>query len=322
VTATLEAPVARRPHAPLRISRGPALFVIWAGAAAVLALWWKDTTFVIGLDRWLTNAGRITGLLAGYLVVVLLALMARVPALERGVGTDQLARWHAMIGRYTVSLAVAHTLLIIWGYSVTAHTNVVHETGGLLTSYPDVLMATVATGLLVAVGVASARAARRRLLWAAMYIAVASLLVWFRMARPVAQGLRHRMRVVEVRRESPDTVSVWLTGRHLDELGAEPGQFFRWRFLARGMWWAANPFSLSAPPRPDLLRITVKAAGDHSRALAAVRPGTPVLAEGPFGAFTAARRRQRHVLLLAGGVGITPLRALSSRCPASRVRSH
>jgi len=154
-----------------------------------------------------------------------------------------------------------------------------------------------------------------RLLWAAMYIAVAALLFWFRMVRPVAQGLRHRMRVVEVRRESSDTVSVWLTGRHLEELGAEPGQFFRWRFLARGMWWAANPYSLSAPPRPDLLRITVKAAGDHSRALAAVRPGTPVLAEGPFGAFTAARRRQRNVLLLAGGVGITPLRALFESLP-------
>ncbi|HEY3715475.1 MAG TPA: ferredoxin reductase family protein [Jatrophihabitantaceae bacterium] len=353
MTATLEAPVARRPHEPLRISPGLALFVIWAGGAAVLALWWKDTTFVIGLDGWLTNAGRITGLLAGYLVVVLLALMARVPALERGVGTDQLARWHAMAGRYTVSLVVAHTLLIIWGYAVTAHTNVVHETGGLLTTYPDVLMATVATGLFVAVGVASARAARRRLryetwhfihlytylavalafshqfstgadfvtnrparlLWAAMYIAVAALLFWFRLVRPVAQGLRHRMRVVEVRRESSDTVSVWLTGRHLEELGAEPGQFFRWRFLARGMWWAANPYSLSAPPRPDLLRITVKAAGDHSRALAAVRPGTPVLAEGPFGAFTAARRRQRNVLLLAGGVGITPLRALFESLP-------
>jgi len=51
-----------------------------------------------------------------------------------------------------------------------------------------------------------------RLLWAAMYIAVAALLFWFRMVRPIGQGLRHRMRVVEVRRESADTVSVWLTG--------------------------------------------------------------------------------------------------------------
>lgn len=354
MTATLPTGrVARQLPQRLRVSQSTALALIWAGGLAAVALWWKDTPFVIGLGGWLTNAGRITGLLAGYLVVVLLALMARIPALERGVGTDQLARWHGMIGRYTVSLAVAHTLLIIWGYAVTAHTGVVAQSGTLLTRYPDVLMATVGTGLLVAVGVASARAARRRLryetwhfihlytylavalafshqfatgadfatnaparvLWSTMYIVVAVLLVWFRMARPVVSALRHRLRVVEVRRESRDTVSIWLTGLHLEELGAEPGQFFRWRFLTRGLWWAANPYSLSAAPRPDLLRITVKESGDHSRALAAVRPGTAVLAEGPFGAFTAARRRQRHVLLLAGGVGITPVRALFETLP-------
>jgi predicted ferric reductase len=353
VTATLQAPTSPGRREPLRISPGVALTAIWGGGLAAVALWWKDTPFVVGLDGWLTNAGRITGLLAGYLLAVLLALMARVPALERGVGTDTLARWHAMAGRYTVTLAVAHTLLIIWGYAVTAHTGVVPETGTLLTSYPDVLMATVATGMLVVIGVVSARAARRRLryetwhfvhlytylavalafshqfstgadfvtnraarvLWSAMYIAVAALVFWYRMARPLVQAARHRLRVVEVRRESPDTVSVWLTGRHLDQLGAEPGQFFRWRFLTRGLWWAANPYSLSAPPRPDLLRITVKASGDHSRALTAIRPGTAVLAEGPFGAFTGARRRHRRVLLLAGGVGITPLRSLFESLP-------
>jgi ferredoxin-NADP reductase len=41
-----------------------------------------------------------------------------------------------------------------------------------------------------------------------------------------------------------------------------------------------------------------------------VRPGTKVLAEGPYGAFTAALRTRGKVLLLAGGIGITPLRAL------------
>ena len=120
-------------------------------------------SYVTGFGGWLTNAGRITGLLAGYLVILLLALMARIPALERGVGTDTLARWHASIGRYTVCLAVAHTLLIIWGYAVTAHTNVVSQTTTLVLSYPDVLMATVSLGLLVMVGTVSARAARKRL---------------------------------------------------------------------------------------------------------------------------------------------------------------
>jgi ferredoxin-NADP reductase len=119
-----------------------------------------------------------------------------------------------------------------------------------------------------------------------------------------------------VQPEAPGVVSIVITGRHLDELAAEPGQFFRWRFLAPGLWWTSLPYSLSAPALHDRLRITAKAFGDHSGALSGLRPGTRVLAEGPYGALTAAARRQRKVLLIAGGVGIAPLRALFQTLPA------
>lgn len=331
-----------------RISAGALLTVIGAGALAVLVLWWHDTLAIAGLGDWLTNAGRVSGLLAGYGVVVLLALMARVPAVERGVGTDQLTRWHAHGGRYIVFMALAHTLLTIWGYAVQAHIGVVSQTSQLLMRYPDVMMATVALGLLVAVGVVSARAARRRMryetwhyvhlytylaialafahqfstgadfiadktarwVWSAMYLLVAALLVRYRVLAPLHAAWRHRLRVAGVRREGSDVVSVYVTGKRLPELVAEPGQFFRWRFLTRQLWWAANPYSLSAPPDADLLRITVKNAGEHSAALLRLQPGTRVIAEGPYGAMTAARRRNRRVLFIAGGVGITPLRAM------------
>lgn len=343
---------ASRPE-PARANPAAIHALIWAGAAATLWLWWHNTPSIHGLGDWLTNAGRITGLLAGYGVVVLVALMARIPPLELGIGADRLARWHAKGGRYTVSLVVAHGLLIVWGYAVTAHTNVVAQTGTLLTSYPDVLAATVGGLLLVGVGVSSARAARRRLryetwyclhfytylavalafshqfatgaefmdnraarvLWGGLYAGVAAAIVWYRFVTPVRQFIRHRMRVLAVYPEGPDVVSVVIGGRHLDELGAESGQFFRWRFLCRGMWWASSPYSLSAGPRPDRLRITVKAFGDHSRALADVRPGTRVFAEGPYGAVTAAARRRQRVLLIGGGIGITPLRALLETIP-------
>ena len=114
--------------------------------------------------------------------------------------------------------------------------------------------------------------------------------------------------------EAPGVISVYIGGTRLDELDAEPGQFFRWRFLTRSLWWSSHPFSLSAAPGSDVLRITVKNLGDHSQALARLQPGTRVFAEGPYGAFTPADS-DRGVLLLAGGVGITPLRAIFATLP-------
>ncbi|GLY33823.1 ferredoxin reductase family protein [Kineosporia sp. NBRC 101731] len=350
------------PPAPgrARITPVAALTLIALGAAPVLGLWWQDTTFVSGTGGLLTNAGRITGLAAGYAVLVVLALMARVPALERGVGADRLARWHAAGGRYVVSLAVVHTLLIVAGYTVEGHTGLLAQVRALLTSF-DMLMATAALGLFLLVGVTSARAARRRLayetwhlvhlltylaialtfthqfsagadftdrrvqvVWLALYAVVGTLLLWYRLLTPLLNLTRHTLRVESVVPHGTDTVSVTVRGRNLARLDARPGQFFRWRFLTPGLWAAANPYSLSAPPAGDRLRITVKTAGTHSAALAHLRPGTRVLAEGPYGSFTGDldRRSSRgrasgKVLLIGIGIGITPLRALFETIPAA-----
>jgi ferredoxin-NADP reductase len=332
------------------------LSLIGLGAAAVLALWWKDTPPIHDLGDLLTGAGDILGLLAGYGFVVLVALMARLPPLERGIGADRLARWHAMGGRYIITVVSGHVLFIVWGYAVTAHESVTGESVTLLTGYPDVLMATAGWFLLLGVAAFSARAARRRIsyeawyyahlytylaialafshqfadgpsftasvtarfAWSALYVTVAALIVWYRVLTPLRMAARHRFTVVNVRPEAPGIVSVYITGRDLHLLGAEPGQFFRWRFLVRHLAWQSHPYSLSAMPRPDMMRITVKARGDHSNSMAGLRPGTRVIAEGPYGAFTPSLSGRR-VLLIAGGVGITPIRAmfaaLSTRLP-------
>ena len=156
---------------------------------------------------------------------------------------------------------------------------------------------------------------RVRVLWSAMYIAVALLLLRYRVLAPILSWRRHDLRVASVVRESPDAVSIYMRGRELRALRAQSGQFFRWRFLTRELWWVAGPYSLSAPPTADTLRITVRTAGAHSAELARLAPGTRVFAEGPYGGLTAARRRRRDVLLVAGGVGITPLRALFETLP-------
>jgi ferredoxin-NADP reductase len=147
-------------------------------------------------------------------------------------------------------------------------------------------------------------------------VIVAALLLWYRVLVPIRAAVRHQLRITRVVKENDQVVSVYLTGRDLERMGAVAGQFFRWRFLSRDLWWAANPYSLSAAPEHGVLRITVKVTGRHSAALRKLRPGTRVLAEGPYGSFTAARRRHRHVVLVGAGIGITPLRALFESLPA------
>jgi predicted ferric reductase len=146
--------------------------------------------------------------------------------------------------------------------------------------------------------------------WRALYAATLALLVLYRVAIPVANAFRFRMRVSEVIPEGPGVVSLRISGQGLARLNAQPGQFFLWRFLAPGRWWASHPFSLSEAPRGASLRITVKALGDFSSGIGGVKPGTRVVAEGPFGVFTDAARRRDKVVLIAGGIGITPIRAL------------
>lgn len=297
--------------------------------------------------------GRVAGFLAAYLMLVMVVLMARIPALERAAGQDRLATWHRRIGGWPIVLVAAHGVFITFGYAATVRSGFFHQAWVLIRSYPDVLSATVAFGLLLLVGVVSIRRIRRRvayetwwathlyvylalglafaheihdgaafighplaqMLWEALWATAAALVIVFRIGVPLFRSLYHRLRVVEIRPETAGVYSIVLHGRHLERLRVEGGQFFQWRFLVPGLWWHAHPYSLSALPKPPYLRLTVRAAGDHSGELARLRPGTLVAIEGPYGRFTAARRATERVLLVAAGVGVTPIRAILEALP-------
>jgi predicted ferric reductase len=324
-----------------------------ANAVVVVGLWWRqgglDVHDAAGL---LTSLGRVTGLLGAYLALVELLLLARVPVLDR-LGSECVGAWHRWNGAACLALIAAHTVLVTAGYALTDDVGFLHELGDLLSRYSGVLLATIALGLLVVVVVTSVVAIRRRLgyrawhvlhlgayvaialafshqlatgqefqrqpvaraYWWALYAGTLAAILAFRVVIPVVRSLRHDLRVVRVVAEAPDVVSVEIGGRDLDRLPAHSGQFLHWRFLARGLWTEAHPFSLSAAPG-ERLRITVKRLGDHTARLASLPTGTRVLIEGPYGGLTSAARRHPRALLIAGGVGIAPIRALLEDMPA------
>jgi predicted ferric reductase len=301
----------------------------------------------------LTSVGRLTGLLGAYLALLQVLLLARMPFLERLLGFDRATKWHRWNGYAVLALVLAHVVFSVYGYALMDRLPLTKEFTGMLDNgfYPGMITATVGTVLMVAVVATSLVIVRRRLryeawyavhllayagialawfhqiptgnelvvdrvaadYWRALYVATLALVVGYRVLLPALRAARHRLRVVEVVAEAPDVTSLRIGGRNLERLGAQPGQFFLWRFLARGAWWSAHPFSLSEAPNGSTFRITVKNLGDFTAHAGTIRPGTRVVAEGPLGTFTDAVRTSDKVVLIAGGIGITPVRALAER---------
>jgi anaerobic sulfite reductase subunit B len=85
-----------------------------------------------------------------------------------------------------------------------------------------------------------------------------------------------------------------------------PGQYCLLSALGAG----EIPISISGnPERRDRLTFTIRASGAASSALAARRPGEPVLMRGPFGdGWPLAQAQGSDVLLIGGGMGLAALR--------------
>lgn len=145
---------------------------------------------------------------------------------------------------WAIGLITAHVVLIVLGYARAASTGAWHELWVLLTSYREILAAAAGFGLLIVAAVASYRHVRRRIkyetwwvihlyvylglalafahqiftgvsfighplvrtLWILVWAATAGLVIVFRIAQPIWRSLRHRLQVVEVRREAPGVV--------------------------------------------------------------------------------------------------------------------
>jgi len=304
----------------------------------------------------LTAAGEISALYGTYLVLIQLVLMSRSPWLDQVFGQDKITDAHRWVGFGAIWLLVGHAVFTTFGYAMGLGASPVDEFLTLLGTYPYVLWSAVALVLFIAVGISSVRAVRNRasyetwyaihlytylaialgflhqlfvgvdfttdpmarIYWIGLYILALGTLAVFRFGQPIAISSRHRFRVANVVEEAPGVASLYLTGRDLDRLPVRAGQWFRLRFLTSKGWYRAHPFSLSAAPNGRFLRFTVKELGDYTRTLQSMQVGTLVFLEGPYGALTGAARTRARVLLVAGGIGITPLRALLEELPASR----
>ena len=296
----------------------------------------------------LVSVGILAALTATNALLMMLVLAARVPVIDRVLGQARATSLHAKLGEWVVLGLILHATLVLVGYAMLDNVGLVAEFALLWGGSTNFVLAVFAMGALLAVAVTSFAVVRRllpyeawrvvhllsyatiglaiphmfsmsgllaagswrRTYWVTLLVVTGTALVWFRFVVPVLSSLRHQVRVQRVVRLDADTFHIELVGRRLDRLGVAPGQFLRWRFLARHVWWQDHPFSLSAAPTATSLRVTVRVGGKGTAALADLAPGTRVAFEGPYGAFTHQHRTRRPVVLVGAGAGIAPIRAL------------
>ncbi|HVY67568.1 MAG TPA: ferric reductase-like transmembrane domain-containing protein, partial [Patescibacteria group bacterium] len=317
-----------------------------ANLGIIAWFWWQGAgvLFAYGFPNILIALGRLSGLLLAYFVLQQFLFMSRAPWLERAFGMDKLSRVHRWTGYAVLALLIAHAGLLVWGYARAAEVSLWAQFADFILHYDDVLWAFIAAVFLLAVVAVSLAIARRRLryetwyvthlfvyavvalaffhqlsigsdllasaafrfYWYALYVFILGNFLWFRWGRQLWRLCRHGFTVERVVRESPDASSFYITGRGMQKLAIHAGQFVIVRFLTAGLWWQAHPFSVSSVFDGGHIRITIKDKGDFTRAVQSLQPGVKVMLDGPLGSMTARRSRHHKVLLLAGGVGITP----------------
>lgn len=102
------------------------------------------------------------------------------------------------------------------------------------------------------------------------------------------------------------TTQVILRARRRSIQRPRAGQFTFVRFPKVKNLNESHPFTISSAPREDVLRLTIKASGDFTRALfAELKAGVDAIVEGAYGMFDYKTGGGKQIWI-AGGIGVTP----------------
>ena len=300
--------------------------------------------------------GRLAGIVAALGVMGQLLLVSRAAWLEPLFGLDRLTRFHHKAGLIIPLALLIHPPLVVWHHVMQTGNGFIAQYLAVL-GWADVLAAACGEFLIIVAVILSLPFARHRLsyeawhrahlgayiglalsighqlelgmdlnaglpyfvwTWYALYIFTLVNLAWGRALKPLWRYHSRKFVVEKIVPETTEVESIWITGRDMASLQAEAGQFAILRFWAPGFKLQAHPFSISRLPDGKYLRFSIKKSGDFTTSVHnSLKPGTPVIIDGPHGVFTEKKCLGDKALLIAGGIGITPLRSLGERLRAS-----
>lgn len=287
------------------------------------------------------------GLLATSLLVCAVVLPSRIRSLTRTLGIDGVLGIHRFVGLAVTMLVGLHIVLVLAAKPANvALFDVLHAPNRARAA----IGATVALVALVTLTVLRRRLRQRYEVWRWMHLALAgsvlvlsALHIWWlnHLVRDTAMralfivlavaalgvlGYRWlwlpifgpcREYVVRELRPETSTVSTLVLEPRRDRrqrgyrtLAFAPGQF-AWIRLNPSIGAQEHPFTIASSAHVGLwTEFTIRHTGDFTNELRQLRLGSPVWVDGPHGAFTLDLRRCTGLVMIAGGVGITPMMSM------------
>ena len=106
--------------------------------------------------------GSTTGMAGAYLALLMVVLASRMPALERVLGQGGVIHWHKRLAPWPIVLISFHAVFLTLAYAEVARKGVLGEAAVIINTFPSMVTATVALGLMVGIGLISVRQVRQR----------------------------------------------------------------------------------------------------------------------------------------------------------------
>jgi len=320
--------------------------VLWFGAYVALVLLplaIASLSDAVPTPRpWLTEFGVAIGFVAFTVMAFEFALVGRLQAAADPFGVDALMQFHRQMGVAAVVFVLAHVVTLtsqrfswsmfnpfggtrslqsgaiaMWALALLAasslwrkHLRLPYEIWQFIHALAAATIVIASLVHILAIHRYLSNPVLRTVLLVYVILFLA-LMLRYRLLRPLR--LWRKPWTVSVNRNSGgDTRTLSLQPVGHDGVEFEPGQFV-WLSTARSPFqFEQHPISIaSSAEQTRSLELSIKALGDwSSRVVPHVKPGSRVWVDGSYGAFTPDRFPGQGFMLIAGGVGITPMRSI------------
>ncbi|MFC1736736.1 ferric reductase-like transmembrane domain-containing protein [Candidatus Hydrogenedentota bacterium] len=282
------------------------------------------------------TVGKTAGLAAAMLVMLQLFLAARLKLVDRTFGLDRVMRFHKWSGAAALVLASAHPLLLYSTASyppiyfsrdewplffgglglmilvIVAGTSLFRSFLGLeYGAWRKIHMLFVLVAIIVSVHVlirgSELAYGPPRIFWMSVVVMYIATFVWSGICRPILIE-RNFFTVKSIAKTSHNVHTIELKPLKRSRFTYLPGQFAFLTLRRKDGPVEEHPFTISSTPtRSKSISFTIKESGDYTSAIGNVKFGTKATVDGPYGRFGHLFHGRGDVLMIAGGIGITPM---------------